>query len=239
MHRLLLLLPALCLCSGLAIAQTPADTAKKYDYYAGVQANLLIKEILNLSNSNNQVNNPYLLVFSANSVKTGWGLNAGLGYNYNNISDVNTPADHVSTINELFFRAGPGRKVAFGKRFLAGYGFDLLVDYLQNKTTTVTVNDLISQVDSTVSESNNKTVSFGGGFQGTLSYQVTSKVLIGTEATYYFLYSKVKQNVAVADYTRIVSSGQEFVDYSNFNTETHVTDFKFTVPVAIYLILKF
>ena len=72
-----------------------------------------------------------------------------------------------------------------------------------------------------------------------MAFRITPKILLGTEATYYFKYSLVKQNVEVTNYTRFVGTGQEFVDYSNFNTESHVTDFTFTVPVALFLILKF
>jgi hypothetical protein len=212
---------------------------KKYDLYAGVQANLLLRELLNFSDNNDPIANPYLLIFSAHSVKTHWGLNLGFGYRFNRVKDVNTPADHVSDINDLFFRLGIGRKVEFGKRFEAGYGFDFLLDYLADKTTTVTILDQISQVDSTVSETNSRTTAFGGGFQGSLAFRITPKILLGTEATYYFKYSLVKQNVEVTNYTRFVSTGQEFVDYSNFNSESHVMDFTFTVPVSLFLILKF
>ena len=224
MHRLLLTALALLLCLSAARAQAPADTAKKYDFYAGVQANLLLREILNFSDDDDPLNNPYLLVFSAHSVKTRWGLNLGFGYNYRRVKDVNSPADHVSDINELFLRVGIGRKVEFGRRFEAGYGFDLLTDYIRNKTTTVTILDQISQVDSTVSESNSRTTSFGAGFQGSLAYRITPRILIGTEASYYFKYSWVKDNVAVTNYRRIVSTGQVFVDYSNFNSETNISD---------------
>ena len=239
MQRHALLVLALLLSRNLAGAQTPPEKEKKFDFYAGVQANLLIKEVLNLSDNEDLNDNPYLLVFSAHNVKTGWGLNTGLGYSYHRVSDVQSPADHISNTNDLFFRLGVGRKVEFGKRFQAGYGLDLLTDYNNNTTTTITVTDLISQVDSTVSEVNSRTTAFGAGVQGTLSFMITPKVFIGTEATYYFKYSWVKQNVEVTNYTRFVSTGQETIDFSNFNSETHVSDFTFTVPVAIFLVLKF
>src|SRR5688572_8606711 len=107
MHRHILAGLALSFFCVTAQAQAQPEKEKKYDFYAGVQANLLIKEILNLSD-NEVIDNPYLLIFSAHSIKTGWGLNAGIGYTYNRVKDVNSPADHVSDINELFLRLGVG-----------------------------------------------------------------------------------------------------------------------------------
>ena len=90
-------------------AQT-ADQAvakdKMYDQYIGVQLNGLIRQVFNFNNSTTATGtsvNPYLLTYSINSKKTGWGLRAGIGYNYNSTtgSDDGGISTTVTKINDL------------------------------------------------------------------------------------------------------------------------------------------
>src|SRR4051812_22509181 len=103
-------------CALNVYAQT--ETPKKIDQFVGVQVNQLFRQIINLNSSNtNNNNNSYLLTYSINLAKQGWGISVGTGYTYQEITDKNSPANHQSKINDLFYRAGLERKVLIGKKF--------------------------------------------------------------------------------------------------------------------------
>ena len=235
MLKKILLTAATSVCLIHGYAQTAVVKKKQNDFYAGVQANQLFRQVLNLSNNNTPITNPYLFVFSMNCIENGWGLQTGIGYNYQKIQDKNSPANHVSSINDLFYRIGGGRKVMLGKRLQAGYGMDFVGKYLVDKTFTVTVTDFGSGVDSSLADAETKTTGIGIGMQGSLGFFITDKLIVSTEATYYFQRSKQKQYVNVTDY----NSFNNTVTTSNSNTENEISDFTFTVPVALFLVLKF
>src|SRR5437868_402023 len=107
------LLPGFLLLQALnTSAQT--DSVKKarplqMNYYVGLQANQLVKQVLNLSNSP-AITNPYLLTASASSAKY-WGINVhgGAGFTYSKITDVESPTNHESKIDQLDYRYGIGK----------------------------------------------------------------------------------------------------------------------------------
>lgn len=234
MARRALLTLTLILSFFVANAQTPDLKVKKIDYYAGVQVNQLLKQLINLNNSNQEIDNPYLLTFSMNCKENGWGGQVGFGYNYQKVTDDLSPADHVSSINDLFYRVGAGRKVMVGKKFQAGYGIDFIGNYLSDKTTTISVSP---GIDSTISDSNTKTVGYGTGLQASMGFFITDRLLISTEMTYYFLQSKEQQHILVTSYQLFNNPPTQTT--SNFNSETKISDITFTLPVAIFLVLKF
>src|SRR6187551_3878023 len=91
--------------SSIAFAQQDSSY-RKANHYIGVQANQLIKQLFNLSNNNAVVNNPYLLVYSVNSVRNGWGANIGFGYTFNEVTDGDAFNTRETKVNNFFFRAG-------------------------------------------------------------------------------------------------------------------------------------
>src|SRR5690349_11963727 len=102
-------------------AQAQSDTAKSkcLNHYVGVQINQFLKQIINLNANQVPFTYPYLVTYSVNSAKYGCGLNVGFGYNYQRLLDKNTPANHETKINDLFYRAGIGKRFTLSKRFMA------------------------------------------------------------------------------------------------------------------------
>jgi hypothetical protein len=217
-----------------SLAQVAEQPSKKINYYAGVQVNQLLKQLLNLSNSSDDINNPYLLTFSANSVKNGWGGHLGFGYNYQKVSDDLTQSDHASSINDLFYRIGGERRIMVGKKFQLSYGLDFIGTYLDDNTTSVSVNP---GIDSTISKTSTKTVGFGGGPMAGIGFMITDRIIISTEASYYFLQSSEKSNTNVVRYELFNNPPTQSV--SNQNSKVDLSDFTFNLPVAIFLQLKF
>lgn len=182
--------------------------------YFGIQANQLIRQILNFSNASSTVNNPYLLTFSTNGAD-GVGGNFGLGYNFSEVADGDAITKRTTTTSDLFVRAGIEKKSTFGNRFILSFGGDLIFERL--KTETKVTDNFSGQVST-----DNQNTGFGLGPRVGLYYAITDKFLISTEANYYlkFINSKFE-----------VSPGTK--------QEEKVKRFQLNVPTAIFLILKF
>jgi len=221
-------------------AQRDSLHIKKFDHYIGVQANQLLKQLINLNNSNTTITNPYLLTYAIHLTENGYGLQIGLGYKYQ-LTDDRIPVARQTKINESFYRIGVGRKVMLAKRWQLGYGLDYVGDYQVDKTTSSSVTNFGSTTDSSSSVSTSKTTSMGFGPQATLGFYLTKKICISTEVTYYFLKSKIKQNVfSIDNVTQLFVTPPETTSTgSNSNTETEKTTFSFSLPVALFLVVRF
>ncbi len=221
-------------------AQDEVPDGKMFNYYVGVQANQLLKEIINLNSSSAAIENPYLIIASAYSPKCGWGINTGFGFSYQDISDQLAPSDHESKINNSFYRVGIGRKVMISKKFEVGYGFDYTGNYQYDQTFSNSVTNLGNSQDSTISTSVSKTTTTGYGLQVTLGFHITEKIIISTEATYYYTKSAVKTNVILTDYfTDFFNPSNDATTLSSSNSSTIVKNYTFTLPVALFLVIKF
>ncbi len=224
--------------SGIVLSQTPEKKEEKYFHFIGLQANQLWKQIFNFNNTTT-TDNPYLLVYSMNSPKTGWGLNAGLGYNYSEIKDKTDPDGRITRINDFSLRAGVSRIVHLGKRFVAGYGADLLMNFNKDKTATISSFDNSSEIDSTFSSSASVLNNYGGGLRVSLSYHITERVLIGTEATGYLVTSNDKQNVSQTNKIFFVFNNTTEIHVTNSNSETITNKFSITLPTVLFLSVRF
>lgn len=221
-------------CSG------QADSAKMFDHYIGLQANQLIKQIINLnSNNNSSIDNPYLLTYGIYLSRCGFGIEAGAGYNYKKITNSDLPGDRESKINNLFYRIGVGRKVMAGKRIVAGYHLDFAGDYQSDKTFSSQVTNFGNTVDSSATHVTTQIKSYGPGARLSLGFYLAKRLLIGTEVTYYFVKSTEKQNILVTTTTTIAFNNTVTTGTTNSNLKTKTETFNFTIPVALFLIVKF
>lgn len=194
---------------------------KASNHYVGVQANQLIRQIFNFSGTASAVSNPYLLIYSVNSVQTKWGANFGLGYTFNEFKDGDAFNQRSTKINDFFFRVGFEKKSNFGKHWILSAGADAVMEFKNNSTTNTQGNN-----PSTTFKTKNKSSGFGLGPRVTLNYEISDKLMVGTEATYYFKSTKNKVEN---------SGGFNQVD----DIEEKFKSFQFTAPAVIFLILKF
>jgi hypothetical protein len=232
---------AALVCGRASAQQADADTANKLNHYIGVQANQLIKQIINLNNNNVAISNPYLLTYAVFSSKHKWGVTAGFGYTYRRSKDKLASADQESKINESFYRAGIARKFSVGKRWEASLGLDYIGSYQLDKTFTFSVVEFGNQQkDSTASVSTSVAKISGGGLNLGLTWQVSRRVFLGTEMTLYYSTTNRKSNVLVSDtFTNANFPEQNMYTLSSANTETEDAEFNTTLPVAIFLMIKF
>jgi len=224
-------------CCGYA--QTDLTPTKKINHYLGVQANPLFRQIINLNNNNSLVTNPYLLTYSLISTKSGWGVQAGVGYDYQSTEDKDAPANHRSKINDFSYRVGVGRKVMLSKKFEAEFGLDVAGNYQNDRTFSQSDIDFGSgQSDSVFTVVLTKTTGMGGGLRGGLNFYLSPKILLGTEANYYFMRSPQKQNVSVKE-TVTQFGGPPITRFSNQNQSATASKFSLTLPAVLFLIVKF
>lgn len=228
----------------LTYRKVPGDSTKsvkvkQMNHYLGVQANQLLNQLFNFGNSSVAVTNPYLIIYSMNSIKTGWGLNAGLGYNVNTTTDNSDPnTQRKTTTNDFSVRLGIEKKSFLSKKWLASYGLDLLYGKQSDETTATSQ----FQFNSNSTDTNSSTKSSGLGPRLALSYFISEKIILGTEATYYYKWVKVSQKITNTSVNIFVdpNTGQTVVQESSSSQSNSVKskDFTFSVPVSIFLILK-
>ncbi len=174
-----------CLTSSFAQTPDASQTNKGagYDQFIGVQINGLIRQVFNFNNSTAPTNvNPYLLTYNINSKKTGWGIRAGIGYNYTSTSNNDGITSTTTKLNDLQFRLGVEKAFKLSDKFTAGAGIDLLLNTNNDNTSNT-----VSSGDTTTTTTKTVISSYGGGPVGWLRYNVTERILIGTEASFYYL----------------------------------------------------
>jgi hypothetical protein len=186
---------------------------KKVNHYIGVQANQLLRQLFSFSSTNTAIDNPYLISYSFNSAETGWGMATGVGYTHNEISEGDPFNPLETTINDFFFRIGIEQKKTIGKKWMVSYGFDVLVDRLSDETVS----------DSQFGDFTTKTTAkgFGAGLRFSLNFNITDRIILGTDGSAYFKKSKETQEV-----TDRPDMTEKFKNFS------------FTVPAVLFVYIK-
>jgi hypothetical protein len=218
-------------CISHSFAQTDTATVKKeklVDMYIGVQMNELISQVFNFNNTNttSQNTNPYLVNYSLNSRKSGWGFRVGVGYNYSSTSTNDGITATTTKLNDLEFRIGVDKAYKISKKWSAGIGLDFVMNNNSDHTTNV-VNGGVGFGNSDSTDTKTTILSYGGGPMGWLRYHVSDRILIGTESSFYYTTGKTTQN--------ITDNGIATTPVTSNNTGQGTL----SVPVVFYLIVKF
>ena len=222
------------LVSVFAYAQNEKD--KKVNHFIGIQANPLLQQILSLGGAA-PVSNPYLIKYTLKPNKIPFELNVGIGYDYES-SEQKDGAKIL--IHDLSGRIGIGYKKMITKKFECGIGLDFAINNQTNKTTNITSFQFIGTnfLDSTVTTTNSINSASGGGFQFNMAYHLNQRMLIGTEATYYYLFQESKTNNEIVNY-RKDGFNPLVITTTTDNSKNIGSLLDFNLPVAIFLIVKF
>ena len=225
--------------SNESIAQKE-QSSKLLHHELGVQANQLLRQLINLSDDDAFLSNPYLLTYSVFG-NCKWGVQLGGGYFYNRIEDKFSQANHESKLNDFAYRAGIARYFNFGKKWYATVGLDYAGRYIENKTATVSVVETPNiSIDSTTSNVRTIEKSNGGGIQLRLGFKITEMISLSTEATFYYFDNSVKSNVLQEQtITSFFVNLQDSYTLSSSNSDVSSSDFTTTIPVAIFLNINF
>jgi opacity protein-like surface antigen len=196
----------------------------------GFQANALIAQLIPFDQNANPENvNPYLIYYSLNSTKSGWGFRTGGGL----VIEKNATNDGITkrdiNNNKWGFRIGVDKQFNLSERWTAGAGFDLLY----NTDKQITKTETESFVKATT-EINSNTTQFGGGFMGWIRFAISKNILLGTEASFYYLTGSNKL------ITRTTQEGQGF-PFTETKTDDKfdISNGNFNVPLTLYVLVRF
>ena len=237
MKKLILSTALLAASASFCFAQnTPdgnADSKKIFDHTLGVQMNELIRQVFNFNNStNNNLNNPYLLYYSLTHAKTGVGIRAGVGYNYQDFTNDDGITKSATNNDVLNARFGFEKTFKLSGRFSAGVGVDALYATDKNKTVTKVIG-----LDTVVTTVKTNMDQIGGGAMGWLRYNVNNNIQIGTETSFYYQTGDKKQDIKVVTVRRVGGGGTTTTTESN--TDGKESSGVFRMPVVFYLLIKF
>jgi hypothetical protein len=214
-------------------AQTTDTTTRerKYSHQVGVQINQLINQIFNFNGT--AVNtNPYLLTYTINNVKTGWGLRLGFGYDYQSVTVDDGITRKTTDLNDLHMRVGAEKAFMLSPKWSTGIGVDFVLNHNDDFTKSA-----VRSFDTVTTATTSQITSLGGGAMGWLRYHITKKILIGTECSFY--YTKGQEDTKVAITRREFGSGGGQLITKTTTVDNERIDGTLTVPVAIFLIVKF
>jgi hypothetical protein len=209
------------ICSGTSelYAQDNEDPNLE-GHYLGLQVNELVRQILSF-NSSGIPSNPYFFNYSYVN-DFGEGVNVSFAYTLDKInSSDNFGNDITSNINNVFFRIGYEKRKVLSKRFIYGLGIDLIAESQNNKTFSE------NNFGSGSTTSKNKISGWGLGPRVSFYYKVSNRILIGTEANYYYKALNEKFDV-------------EFSNNSSNNRtdESKIDRFTFSSPAILWLTFR-
>lgn len=208
---------------------------KVFDHYAGVQINGLIRQVLNFSNNTSAAAvNPYLVTYSVNLRKSGWGLRAGVGYQYSSTWANDGITESQTDINDLQARVGIERRFNLSERWSAGVGVDGLYNNNDDYTRTI-----LRSADTVTTVTKSKLPAKGGGLMGWMRYKISPRILIGTEASFYYVTGTESREVSITQKERSLSPPFVFTTVTSVTKSkpTH-TDASFRMPVVFYLVVR-
>ncbi len=217
-----------------AVSQTKHE--KTHDHYVGVQLNGLIRQVINFNNNTSTTPvNPYLLIYSVNSIKSGWGLRAGVGYNYNSSTVKDGITEAVSKLNDIHARVGIEKRFKLSEKWSAGAGLDGLFNNNDDYTSAT-----VHSFDTTTTITKSKLPTFGGGAMGWIRYSITDRILVGTEASFYYLTGTEDRVVTVI--AKKMINTPPFTTFETTSTTTKsepkFSNGSFTSPVVFFLIVR-
>jgi hypothetical protein len=206
----------------------------KFKHYIGVQSNLLIRQVFNLSGNTATTNNPYLFTYAINN-RRGWGLATGFGMTTTNNSISDATGSYDKDYNKAAsLRLGIEKRFFLHPKWSAVVGLDALMNLNESKSD---VKDVQSFGGFTSVNSVTSTTSFtdmGASLRAALNFSITSKLMIGTETSISYTSGTEK------------FSGSTFSDNGMGNINATITSntterngLGMNVPTAFFVILKF
>lgn len=193
-------------------------TERKMNHYLGLQANQLIRNLVNFGGNSSAITNPYLLIYSANSKTTGVGFSTGIGLSSIQSKSTDNFITVTQKTNDLSWRFGLDVKRYLSHRWLAGWGIDLLLEANKSETISNTGGSTNPTVTTNI-------IRYGFGPRVSLAYQFHNRLMVGTEASYYLKWIDQK--------TKVTNAGTQP------DVGTKLQSFQFTLPAVIFLIMKF
>lgn len=225
-------LATLVACLFMCVVQAQPQLNKTYSHHLGLQVNPLLKQLVNFGNSP-VVDNPFLIKYGIRNNAKQTELMFGFGFRF---TEESMESGLKSDFTRLNFRVGYALKKQLGKGFEIGAGLDGVLNLQNNQT--VNIQSFGGGIDSTITITNGRNYSFGGGPQLTLSYYITPNVKFGTESTLYFLVGQDNLKATIDNY-RTDFNGNVVFSSQTEETEERTKQFEIQLPVALFLSVVF
>ncbi|RYD58953.1 MAG: hypothetical protein EOP56_01615 [Sphingobacteriales bacterium] len=217
------------------IAEQPKT--KRFEHQVGVQMNELIRQVFNFNSAPAAINNPFLVTYSINLAKSGWGLRTGIGYNRSTTGNDDGVTKQDNDNNNIQARLGIEKAFRLASRWSTGVGIDGL--YGNDNITTTTV---VRASDTTTTKVKSSINTMGAGPMGWLRFNVTDRILIGTEASFYYRFGETKQTVTITrrEFNNNVPpfGGSQIITKTS-KVDKEIADGSFRMPVVLYLSIRF
>ncbi len=211
-----------------------APVGKKFNHYAGIQLNELVRQVFNFGGGAVTANtNPYLFTYNINHARTGLGLRIGAGYNYQSETNDDGITRRSTDINDLQARFGIEKMFSLSEKWSAGVGLDAVVSHNDDYTKSA-----VRGFDTVTTITSSKITSYGGGPMAWLRYHISDRVLIGTESSYYYTSGQQTDDIIITRRTFTGGAGGQLESTATNVDEGHKAG-KLSVPVAFYLIVRF
>jgi hypothetical protein len=210
---------------------------KRFEHQIGVQMNELVRQVFNFNSAPANTNNPFLVTYSLNLAKSGWGIRTGLGYSRskNGNDDGLTKVDNDN--NNLKARLGLEKAFRLSNKWTAGAGIDGL--YGNDNITTTSV---VRAADTTTTKIKSSLNTMGAGPMAWLRYNITDRILIGTETSFYYRFGETKQTVTITrrEFNGNVPpfNGSQIVTKTS-KVDKDIAEGNFRMPVVLYLSVRF
>lgn len=220
MKRLLILFFVVGAFSNI-MAQEPNEMEKLEGHFLGVQVNELVRQVFSLGSSTSP-SNPYFFNYTYTS-ESGGGFSSSFAYSLDNITNTDNFNSIESEISRFALRVGYEKKKTLSKRFIYSLGVDFLIESTKNETTNE--DGFSSQTITTT----NQLSGWGLGPRFNFYYRVNDRILVGTEANYY--YKSLKEKFET-DFDDNFSSNDD-------DDERTVKQFTFSSPAILWLTIRF
>lgn len=205
---------------------------KLFDHKIGVQMNELVRQVFNFNNSSSQTDNPYLLIYSLNFAKSGWGIRLGAGPRFISFNDDDGVTQEDVDISAYDLRLGVEKAFRLSPRWSVGVGADCIYgnDISYSKTT-------VRSFDSSKTDISSRTNYLGYGAMGWLRYHITPHIQIGTETSFYYKNGDFKQKITI---TRSQNFGGPPTAQTKITElDNKIKEGKVNLPMVFYLIVNF
>ena len=230
---LLLFIATIALATSTYAQDETEMKERKLEHHVGVQINELLRQVFNLSGNTTPVNNnPYLLVYSLNSARSGWGGRLGVGYTYRSFIDDDGVNRRETDINNMQLRLGVEKAFKLSGKWTAGMGVDGVYSMNDDRTRNV-----IRAFDTTTTITKTDISSIGGGAMGWIRYRISEMVEIGTETSFYYVTGDQRQDVSITK--RDFNAPGDPLRTTISKIDNKITEGTFRLPLAIYLFIRF
>lgn len=229
-----------------SVAAPAQDTTAKHCEF-GFNTTLLLKQVFNLSN-NTFAMLPYDLTYKRINGNHAWRFGLGVDVDLQNVTTETSGGGTVSGPDPvgptysrnglLSLREGWEKRFDMDKRFTAWLGVDLVEAYGNNSAQSISVfNNLPSNYSYSRTTLSGNTIEAGLGPVAGIQFALTKRLSLFTEAPLYAVFHYEKQETE--NYTNQYFGGGYNAELNKETITTSKLNLSFTMPVTLYLALKF